>query len=538
MKYKGTLTTYVLLRISEYENFKTWRLIMKANQLGKLMVMTFVIIISISMSTVFAGPDDTVKVGLITDPESLNPIEWRSQSQMAITMSTHDSIVWGVNKNAKMRNLGLAKEIKVLPTKKDVMVTLRKGPKFHTGDPVTAHDVQFTVQEIQNPVNANALIGFYDEVESVEVVDDQTAIFHFYEPYASWQEVMWIGICSKKQFEKIGRDEFRKAPAGSGPYRVVDRTIGESITLEAVPNHIDTKPDFKTVKAIVVQDPITRASMLETGELDLIFDVQPHQVVKLQSRDHIKVKKVVTPSMFYLSVKPCIYPVLNDLKVRQAINMGINRQEIVDKVYLGEGYPVYGWVNPGELGYDGTYKVEYNPKEAKALLNESKYNGETFIIAYSSVMPSASQVAEVVGHYLNEIGIQTKLWQLEYGTYLTYCRNKDKRAGHMGLSQFAIDYDPSIRFMMSMMSTSQYGYYKDGPKQQEMDNLILAQASETNPQKRVELLKKIHLINNSDPAQIALLGLKQIYAMNKRIDYEWESWRHFFRGMELIKRAE
>ena len=241
-------------------------------------LFTVMILFGISTGIATAGPDNTVKVGLVADPESINPIEWRSHNNLAITMSTHEALLWGVNKKTKMRNLGLAESVSVLPSKKDVMVKLKKGHTFHTGDPVTAKDVKFTVEEIQNPENANALIGFFDEVDYVEVVDNRTAIFHFYQPYASWQEVMWIGICSKNQFDKLGREEFRKRPAGSGPYRVTDRNIGERITLEAVPNHIDSQPDFQTVEAIIVPDPVTRAAMLETGELDFIYNVQPHQV--------------------------------------------------------------------------------------------------------------------------------------------------------------------------------------------------------------------------------------------------------------------
>jgi len=511
---------------------------MRKKHFVKVVLLLLLILAAGSFGVTYAGPDDTVKVALTSDPESINPIEWRSQIEFAIIQSTHDSLLYGVNPKTKMRNLDLAQSVQVLPTKKDVLVKLRKGPKFSTGDPVTAHDVKFTVEQIQNPENTNALIGFYDEIESVEVVDNQTAIFHFYQPYASWQEVMWIGVCSEKQYEKLGREEFRKAPAGSGPYRVADRKIGESITLEAVPNHIDHKPDFKYVKALIVPDPVTRVAMLKTGELDFIHDLEPHQAAGLEQSSNVKVKKVATPSMYYLSIKPEIYPMLNDLKIRQAINSGINRQEIINKVYLGEGFPIYGWVNPNELGYDPNYKVEYNPEKAKQLLKASTYNGEPVIITYTNVMPSAAQVAEVVQMYLEKIGFKTKLWQLEYGTYLTYCRAKDKRVGHMGLSQFALDYDPTVRFMMSMMTTSQYGYYKTGPHQKEMDNLILAQSSETNPQKRMELLKKIHSINNADPAQIALLGLNQIYAMNKRIDFNWQSWTHYFRSLESIKKVK
>lgn len=503
-----------------------------------LMVMIFLFCIVFPLTHVVAADDTTVKVALHTDPETIIPFEWRSQNDLPVFSSVYNSLVTLVDPKTNMRTKDLAESITILPNKKDIMVKLRKGPKFHNGDPVTAYDVKFTVEQVQNPENANALIGFFDEVESVDVVDNYTVIYRFFNPYASWQEVMWTGIVPKKYYENVGKDGFRKNPVGSGPYRIVERKIGESITLEAVKNHIDHNPDFKTVKLLVVPDPVTRTAMLQTGEVDLIYNVQAHEVEKLKTYDQIKIKKVKVPSLYYLSIKPCIYPMLNDIKIRQAINCGINRQEIIDKIYLGEGFPLYMWANPSELGYDPSYKVEYNLEKAKKLLKESSYNGEPVVIAYSSVMPNARLVAEVIQSYLKKVGFETKLWELEYGTYLTYCRNKDKRAGHMALSQFTQDYDPGTRMLMSMMTSSQYGYYKDGPRQKEMDRLILAQAKEIDPIKRLKVLKKIHAINNADPAQIALLGLNQIYAMNTRIDYNWSSNTFYVRNFENIKRVK
>ncbi len=499
------------------------------------MVLSFLLFIVFPISYAVAADNTTVKIALNTDPETIIPFEWRSQNDLPVFSSVYDSLLYGVNTKTNMRYQELAESITILPNKKDIKVKLRKGHRFHNGDPVTAHDVKFTVEQVLNPENANALIGFFDEIESIEVVDNYTLIYRFYNPYASWQETMWIGIVPKKYYENVGRDGFRAKPIGSGPYRIAERKIGESITLEAAENHIGNKPDFKTVKLLIVSDSVTRSSMLQTGEVDLIYNVQPHEVEKLKTNDQIKIKKVRVPSMFYLSIKPCIYQMLNDIKVRQAINCGINRQEIIDKIYLGEGFPLYMWANPGELGYDPTYKVEYNLEKAKKLLKESSYTGEPVIIGYTSVMPNARLVAEVIQNYLKKVGFETKLWELEYGTYLTYCRNRDKRAGHMALSQFTQDYDPGTRMMMSMMSSSQYGYYKDGPKQKEMDRLILAQAKATDSKQRLEILKKIHAINSADPAQIALLGLNQIYAMNKRIDYDWPSYTFYVRNFEEIK---
>ena len=108
----------------------------------------------------------------------------------------------------------------------------------------------------------------------------------------------------------------------------------------------------------------------------------------------------------------------------------------------------------------------------------------------------------------------------------------------MAISYFALDYDPGIRLLVTMMSTSQYGYYKNGPRAKEMDQLIIAQAKEMNVKKRLAILKKIHAINNADPAKIILMGLNQIYAMNKRIDYEWTPDQFFLRSFENIKRVK
>lgn len=499
------------------------------------MFIVFLLLIIFSFTQIYADERPTVKIALHTDPETLIPFEWRSQNDLPVFSSVYESLLTGVDLKKNMRFKMLVKSITILPNKKDIKIILRKGHKFQNGDPLTAHDVKFTVDQVQNPENPNALIGFFDEIESVEVVDNYTLIYRFYDPYSSWQETMWIGIVPKKYYEKVGKNGFREKPVGSGPYRVVDRKIGESITLEAVENHIRHKPDFKIVKLLIVSDPVTRVAMLEAGEVDLIYNVLPHEAERLNRKDLIKVKKAKVPSMYYLSIKPCIYPILNDKKIRQALNCGINRQEIIDKIYLGEGFPLYMWANPNELGYDPTYKVKYDLQKAQKLLKESRYNGEKIIIAYSSVMPNARLVAEVVQDYLKKIGFQTKLWELEYGTYLTYCRNKDRRAGHMALSQFTQDYDPGTRMMMSMMTGSQYGYYKSGPKQEEMDRLILAQARATDPKQRLTILKKIHAINNADPAQIALLGLNQIFAMNKRIDYDWPSYTFYIRNFWEIK---
>ncbi|MCJ7771971.1 MAG: ABC transporter substrate-binding protein, partial [Desulfobacterales bacterium] len=130
---------------------------MRKSQHVVILVLLFLLLVVFPLSNVVAAENTTVKIALNAETESIIPFEWRSQEELPVMSSVYNSIVWLVDPKTNMRNKDLAESITVLPNKKDIMVKLRKGPKFHNGDPVTAHDVKFTVEQVQNPENANAL---------------------------------------------------------------------------------------------------------------------------------------------------------------------------------------------------------------------------------------------------------------------------------------------------------------------------------------------------------------------------------------------
>ena len=397
------------------------------------------------------------------------------------------------NPATKSRRLNLAESAEMMENKKDIIIKLKKGYKFHTGDPLTPEDIKFTVQQTQMDYNKNVFAGIFGEIAKVEIVDDHTFIYRFHEPFAPWQDTMWMGICSKKYFEKVGKEKFRSHPVGCGPFKFKKRVLGEYITIELVKDHVEHKPDFDEIKYFIVPDPITRVAMLEAKQLDLIYDILPHQIAELKKHAHIKIKKAAAPSLFYLSIKPSFFPEIKDVKIRMAINHAINRQQIIDKVFFKEGYPLYTWANKGEIGYDPSFIVEYNVDKARNLLKESNYvHGTPIVIAYTTIMPNAPIVATIIQKYLKNIGLNAMLTQLDYGTYLAYARNKDTRAGHMALSGFPVDQDPNTRMALGVGSKSAYSYYTDRPNQKEMDDLVKAQSMETDHEKRLKILNRIH----------------------------------------------
>ncbi|MBW1813830.1 MAG: ABC transporter substrate-binding protein [Deltaproteobacteria bacterium] len=488
---------------------------------------------------VLAGPTDEVKVALDYDPSTINMLEFKTGIDLPVILHMHEALMSSDPVTGKRDN-NLATSFTVLENRKDIRIMIEKGHTFHTGDPVTAHDVKWTYEQVADPVNANILAGPAGEIEEIEVLDDHTLIFHFYEPYGPWDDMMWIGICSKNYFEKVGREEFRSKPVGSGPFRFVSRKRGRSVTLEADANYRYKEPvhdkktlkilkyakkkvDYKSLKFITVTDKVTQLAMLETGELDLITDVMPHFIKRLQRNKNIKVKRISdVPSLIGLAIKPDNYPIWKDRNLRLAIQHAIDKQTIVDRVFLGEGYPLHQYCSRVELGYDPTVKREYDPEKSINLLKASPYvPGTPMILTYTSSVPSAPLVATIVQKYLHDIGLTVKLQQLEEGVAATYARTKDNRQGHMTLYRFDGSRDPNLRLVISVLSDSEYSSWTTRPDKEEIDRLILAQQSEPDRKKRLAIIKKFQAVGRKEPSGVALFGLNQIYAMTDRIDYTW-----------------
>ncbi len=512
---------------------------MKLNFYIKAFSTIFLIIVFIS-SAALAGPTDVVSVALDVEPTTINILETKIGVDI-VMQHMHEGLMTSDPVTGDLEPI-LAGSITIMPNGKDIKVTLEKNHKFHTGDPVTAHDVKWTYEQAVSPENAHLVAASLEEIEDIEVIDNYNLIFHYYEPFAPWPENMWIGICSKNYFEKVGREKFRAQPVGSGPFRFVSRKIGENIIMEAnegyayPENLYDStqtkiikrnasrkKVDFKTLKFFIVRDPITRLAMLETGELDLVYGLLPHDAKRIGLKPDIKVKKTSNvPSFFALATKPLLYPIMQDFKFQMALTHAINRQEIIDKVFLGEGYPMYMYASKSELGYDPTVKFEFNPDKARKLVKESSYKpGDPIILTWTNAVPSSEIIAPIIQKYLRDVGITVQLQQLEAGVQATYSRNKDRREGHMTLYTWAGGRDPQTRIILTVPSDSSYTSYPGRPSKDILDKLVVQQQRELDPQKRLAVLKKIHAILTKEPSSVPLYGLNQIYAMRTKIDYTW-----------------
>ncbi|MBW2085454.1 MAG: ABC transporter substrate-binding protein [Deltaproteobacteria bacterium] len=473
-------------------------------------------------ATVLARVKDTVRLGMHSDATTVNPFQYKTVQDEVTFLSMFQGLKKDVTQTGDPV-FCLAESIKIMENGKDIWVKLRKGPKFYTGDPVTAHDVRFSWAQHLDRKNKSLLRSVYRKIKDVEIIDDYTFIYRFKKPFAPWEILMTMSIGPKKYFEKVGREAFTKHPLGSGPFSFVERKIGESITLQAVKNHHDYKVDFKILKIIIVPDEMTRVAMLETEELDLIYRILPHQVKRLERNKRIKIKRSdQTPNFFEIAFRTLTDDIIKDRKLRLAFQYAINRQEIVDMVFFGEGYPHYMNADHLELGYDPTYKVEFNPEKARELVKQSSYKpGTPLILTRGGEMVNSLPVCTAIQNYMKDVGVTIKMRQMEVGTFLALSRKQDPRLGHLTTSTWPGSRDPIWRLMFSVKSDGFYCTYPGRPDREVLDKLIEAQAVEMDKEKRLVILKKIHEIYNQDPSRLPLFGLNMIYGMANWLDYNW-----------------
>ncbi len=492
----------------------------------------------IAAASLVAVPKDEVRVALTYEPSTINVLEMRTGIDIPVVLHMHDALMTSDPKTGKRTvKDSLSESITIMPDNKSIRIKLRKGFVFHTGDPVTARDVKFTYEQVINPENANMMANMFDEIDEIEVIDDYNLVIHMYESYAPWRELMWIGTASERYYERVGREKFRKNPVGSGPFKFVRRKSGEYVELERFDTHPVYQVEYKTLRFMIVPDEVSRMAMLETGEMDIVSDILPHQVKRLQRNRDIVIKREPTyPSLIGLAGKPDNYPVLQDPYVSQAMSRAINRQEIVDRIFLGEGYPLYMYASKSELGYEPDYRVPYDPEAARRLLKKSSYKpGDPVILTYTSQVPNANMVAAMVQHYLIRVGFTVKLQRLEAGVQATYSRNRDPREGHLSLFSWGGGRDPSARLFLSAVSDSDYSSWTTRPKGKEIDALVKAQAREMDQGKRVKLLAKIHEYLRTPAVGPILFGTNMIYAHSARIDYNWAPLDAFIFNLHRIK---
>ena len=418
---------------------------------------------------------------------------------------------------------------------------LRKGVTFHYGfGPFTARDVVHSHAFMMRQEATATLAGFWRTVEEVKIINDHQVVFRMKRPttvmpYAA-SRAGDLRMVSKAQWDKEGQEGFDKRPAGTGSYRYVGRQPGLSVTYERIDNHWKgEKPAFKQLEFRVTREESTRLALLLSGEAhiaDLPRELQKDAVKKgmkiFSSSFPVDWMSVYLGGQYYLPGDPAFKPDTPWAKkgVRQALNMAINRKELLNTVFAGKGTYAYvtGWSVASE-GYNPEWQSRfdqlygYNPTKAKALLKEAGYGPGQLkfkILAFTEPGESEGpQVAEALGIYYKDVGVDTEIEVLDWAKVREMFRKKTIQCC---IWPNIISWRPSEEWIRT-------SYYSKGPnhhyENEFMDKTYNALTLAVDPKERQRLARTIgdHLYDEF--ADIPLFWFANEVVANPKIVTEW-----------------
>ena len=325
----------------------------------------------------------------------------------------------------------LAESYSISSDGKTYTFKLRPGVTFSSGNPLTADAVKFTIERVVNPKTASPGQAFfhsikgYDEMVAgkasgltgVTVVDPLTVKIELAQPDATLLQALAMNfgdIVDPAEVAKYGKD-FARHPVGTGPFTLTSWVPGQKLEFARNPNYFEKGlPYLDKIVFEVGQDPVVALLRLQRGEVDLLGDgIPPAKFIEVTGNAKWKSQVVVGHPLetSYLTLNTQMKP-LDDVRVRRAINMAINKKQIV-RLINGRGHPTDQVLPPGMPGYDKSYKgYPYDVKKAKELLKEAGYaNGFTTQLYVYNTDPNP-RIAQAIQADLARIGIKVELRSL------------------------------------------------------------------------------------------------------------------------------
>ena len=336
-----------------------------------------------------------------------------------------------------------------------IVVTLRKGvmfpekPGIMASRELTADDIVYTFNR-QNS-SPKKIEGMYDYVDSVKATDRYTIVFNLKEYNAEWAYRFGYGYYSgivPKEVVDAGATNWRNIN-GTGPFRLTDYTQGNSNTYEKNPVYWGTETinekEFKLPyidKMIyrIIKDEATRVTALRTGKVDVLEVIRWQDVDSLKkSAPDLKWNRWLATGGTFLAMRTDTKP-FDDIRVRRALNMAVNKDEIIKSYYNGNAemfaypqHPSFGaYFKPLEQQPDSVKELfKYDPVKAKKLLAEAGYpNGFTFKTQVCSCSTNHMDLLPMVAGYLEQVGVKMEIQTMEYGAFLSAMTTRQNSPGY------------------------------------------------------------------------------------------------------------
>lgn len=457
--------------------------------------------------------DGTLTVGIPVDFITLDPSQDISLNGMSLFSNIYERLVEIDGEGTVTPWLAASWKASADASTWDV--TLRPEPRFHDNTPVTAEDVAWTYTTSMNDPKSSVR-AYMSMIKSVEAVDPGTVRFTLNKPFAPFDRQMsLISILPKAAYERLGAAGFAQAPIGSGAFKVAKWVRDDHMQLEAVPTYWRGAPGVRRVVIRPIPAETSRTAALSSGDVDLVAMLAPAVVERLSTAAAVNVAKVQSNRVVYLGFNTSVPP-LDNLKVRQAIDLCIDRNTIATRLLRGLATPHGQLVGPPVFGYDKAIgATAFDLARARALVQESGYKNQPIVLQYPiGYFNFGNEMAQVLANAMKAAGLNVELQGLDIPAfYPLWLGNKLGGTFFFAMAPTTWDADVAIT---NLLGTGSKGYWTSP----ELDQLIAAQRVEADPAKRRALISDIWKLNRDNVGYSVLYLEHHAYGLTKGLDFQ------------------
>src|ERR1700694_3443205 len=465
-----------------------------------------------------AQAQTTLRIGIAEDPDILDPSIGRTYVGRIVFAAFCDKLFDIDEKLNIVPQLALSHETSA--DGKEMTIKLRPNVKFHDGEPFDAEAVKFTLDRDMT-MQGSLRKAELSQVDKVEVADPLTVRLLLKTPFSPLiaQLTDRAGMMVSPKAVKEAGDKFGQHPVCAGPYKFVERVQQDRIVLEKFADYWNKDNVFiDRVVFLPIVDATVRLANLKSGGLDLIERVLATDIKDVRADKRLKLATALELGYMGLTINTGNDknkgPLNQSEKVRQALDLSIDREALNQVVFNGEFTPGNQWVSPEHPYYQKAFPIQKRDiAKAKALLKES---GATLPVSVDFMVPKGAEneaVAQVIQSMAAEAGFDLKIRLIEFATSFKQAQAGEYQMFLLGWSG-RIDPDGNSYIFLHSKAPQNEAFYSNPEADKALEDARLI----TDPAQRKAIYEKLTKTVLNDKPLIYLYHRKLLIAHTTKLE--------------------
>ncbi|MGH7275679.1 MAG: ABC transporter substrate-binding protein [Candidatus Rokuibacteriota bacterium] len=399
---------------------------------------------------------------------------------------------------------------------------LRKGVRFHNGEPFTAQSVKATIDYALDPASKThfASAAYWGLVREVQVVDDHTVRFLTKQPWPNLIDSASLTnalIMPAKALKELGPQKLAQQPVGTGPFKFVEWKRDERLVLERNPDYWQGPADVSRVTFRFIPEFSARMAALLSGEIDIMKDVPPHVVDAVERSGRARLRSTVSSRINYLALVNLKPGPMQDVRVRRAMNHAVDVEELIKQVLKGRATRMCGPMAPANVDYAPVECYKHDPARAQALFKEAGIDPAKLQLTLDTPAgryPLDKDVSLAIGAQLQRLGVKVTVVVNEWGTHLDKIKNRN--TGDM----FFLGWGPALHGQGTMQPLFLHDQtYSSYGNNKLIDEKIARASTLLDPKARADAYAELQRLVHDEAPWVFLWQQHDLYGVASHIEW-------------------